>query len=172
MGLFSKKKPQSAAVPSPAAKQGAPDVKEEAHVDSSVKDNGSDKNQNDTDHEDVSIGDDDSLQATRATEWDEGGASHCGYHQTVHDTLMAVGKSVHDLVGPPPEPVDTKMNVVANWFQEASYAVRDFFRGKSTMTEDVHEIMSTIMSQNDSKDEGEEKAEDVTKPADSPVVSS
>jgi hypothetical protein len=172
MGLFNKKK-------SPAAMEEAPDVKkeallakEEAHVDSSAKDNGSDKNQNDTDAEDVSIGDDDSLQATRATEWDEGGASHCGYHQTVHDTLMAVGKSVHNLVGPPPEPVDTKMNVVANWFQEASYAVRDFFRGKSTMTEDVHEIMTTIMSQKDSKDEGEEKAEDVTNPAVSPVVSS
>lgn len=177
MGLFNKKKPQPEAAPSPAVKKEAPVVdkearsaKEEAHVDSSVKETGSEKNQTDTDHEDVSIGDDDSLQAARATEWDEGGPSHCGYHQTIHETLMAVGKSVHNIVGPPPEQVDSKMNIVANWFQEASYAVRDFLRGKSTMTEDVQEIMTTIMSQNESKDEGDEKAEDVTKPADAPAV--
>jgi hypothetical protein len=168
MGLFNKKKPQPEAAPPPVVKEELPVVKEEAPVDSSVNDTVSDKTPRD-DNEDVSIGDDDSLQATRATEWDEGGPSHCGYHETVHDTLMAVGKSVHSVVGSPPEPVDTKMNVVANWFQEASYAVRDFLRGKSNMSEDVNEIMNTIMSQSHSKDEGEEKAEDVTKPADPPA---
>ena len=35
----------------------------------------------------------------QSPEWDEGGPSHCGYHETVHDTMMAVGRAVHSVVG-------------------------------------------------------------------------
>lgn len=169
MGLFKKKQPEPP--PAPVEKEEAPVYeKEETPVDDSVPASGSEKHPEDHD-EGEDTGDDDSLQANRATEWDEGGPSHCGYHESVHATLMAVGASVHSVVGSPPEPVEGKLNLVANWFQEASYAIRDFVRGKSNMSEDVNEIMNTIMSNSHSKDEAEEppKAE-TTKPVETDVT--
>jgi len=66
----------------------------------------------------------------QSPEWDEGGPSHCGYHETVHDTMMAVGRSVHSVVGDPsPQVEENVIQSVGTWFQEASYAVRDFLRG-------------------------------------------
>ncbi len=61
--------------------------------------------------------------------WDEGGRSDCGYADTVHDTLMAVGGWMHCLFGEPDEEMKTRMKGIGSYFQEASYAVRDFRRG-------------------------------------------
>lgn len=85
----------------------------------------------------------------RATEWDEGGKSHCGYSDSVHDTLMAVGGSVHGVVGDPGPSVERKMNTVANWFQEMSYAVRDFWRGEGKMSEDLQDVMNSVMPESE-----------------------
>mmetsp|Transcript_32510 Transcript_32510/g.67801 ORF Transcript_32510/g.67801 Transcript_32510/m.67801 type:complete len:205 (-) Transcript_32510:193-807(-) len=83
-------------------------------------------------------------EAEAAQEWDEGGPSHCGYHETVHETLMAVGASVHSLVGDPPENVNSGMKQVGNWFQEASYATRDFVRGDQEVNDDAGDTLSTM----------------------------
>lgn len=61
--------------------------------------------------------------------WDEGGRSDCGYSDTVHDTLMAIGGWMHCLFGEPSEEMNDHMKGIGNYFQEASYAVRDFKRG-------------------------------------------
>ena len=171
MGLFKKKQADPPANPVEIDNEAPANEKEEVPIDDSVPPSGSEKHHPD-DHDESVSGDDDSLHANRATEWDEGGPSHCGYHETVHATLMAVGASVHKIVGPPSEPVEGKMNLVSNWFQEASYAIRDFVRGKSNMSEDVHEIMNTIMSNSQSKDEAEEPTKDESsKPAEAENVS-
>jgi hypothetical protein len=85
-------------------------------------------------------------QCSAKSEWDEGGASQCGYNQIVHDTLMSVGKTVHSILGDPPEVVQKEMKSVSGWFQEASYAVRDYTRGNANIEQDTHEVVSTIMS--------------------------
>jgi hypothetical protein len=78
-------------------------------------------------------------------EWDEGGPSQCGYHEAVHYTLMTVGRSVHGVVGGPSQGMERSMKTVGNWFQEASYAVRDFCRGnKQELGDDASEALSTM----------------------------
>jgi hypothetical protein len=78
-------------------------------------------------------------------EWDEGGPSQCGYHESIHYTLMTVGKSVHRVVGAPSQGMERGMKTVGNWFQEASYAVRDFCRGnKQELGDDASEALSTM----------------------------
>ncbi|KAL7556813.1 hypothetical protein ACA910_005248 [Epithemia clementina (nom. ined.)] len=88
--------------------------------------------------------DDDNEDVEPAQEWDEGGPSHCGYHSTVHDTLMTVGATVHSVVGDPPEVVDSGMKQVGNWFQEASYAIRDFLRGDKDVGDDAADALSSM----------------------------
>ncbi|KAL7496930.1 hypothetical protein ACHAWT_005839 [Skeletonema menzelii] len=61
--------------------------------------------------------------------WDEGGRSDCGYSDIVHDTLMSVGQWMHGIVGEPNEEMEFRMKGIGSYFQEASYAVRDFRRG-------------------------------------------
>ncbi len=61
--------------------------------------------------------------------WDEGGRSDCGYSDTLHDTLMTLGSWMHSLFGEPSEEMNNHMKGIGNYFQEASYAVRDFKRG-------------------------------------------
>jgi hypothetical protein len=94
----------------------------------------------------------DEEEAHKATTWDEGGASHCGYAEPIHDTLMKVGASVHKVVGEPPQFLEKRMNTVANWFQEMSYAVRDFMRGESKMTEDIADVMNSVMQEHEGED--------------------
>jgi hypothetical protein len=78
-------------------------------------------------------------------EWDEGGPSHCGYSEGVHDTLMTVGKSVHKVIGDPPSSVENGiMKQIGNWFQEMSYAVRDIVRGKDDVHDDISKAASTM----------------------------
>lgn len=84
--------------------------------------------------------------------WDEGGVSDCGYSTGVHDTLMSVGQSVHNIIGSPSESVKTGMGSVGNWFQEASYAVRDIVRGdnskefKEDASTAINDAINTIMT--------------------------
>lgn len=78
-------------------------------------------------------------------EWDEGGPSHCGYSETVHETLMAVGKGVHTVVGEPSASVEQGViKSVGNWFQEASYAVRDFVRGNKEVEDDASQTFNDM----------------------------
>lgn len=78
-------------------------------------------------------------------EWDEGGPSHCGYSESVHETLMAVGKGVHTVVGEPSPTVEQGMiKSVGNWFQEASYAVRDFVRGNKEVSDDASQTFNDL----------------------------
>ena len=90
--------------------------------------------------------DDDNSQCSAKSEWDEGGASHCGYSSMVHNTLMTVGKSVHRVIGDPPERVERGMKSVGGWFQEASYAIRDYTRGNANIEEETKEVVDTIIS--------------------------
>mmetsp|Transcript_27735 Transcript_27735/g.38998 ORF Transcript_27735/g.38998 Transcript_27735/m.38998 type:complete len:157 (-) Transcript_27735:192-662(-) len=93
-------------------------------------------------------------------EWDEGGPSHCGYSEGVHDTLMSVGKSVHAVVGDPSDSTRKEIKGVGNWFQEASYAVRDFFSGKNDtgLAEDSRDAISVLMgTKKEAEGEGEEE---------------
>mmetsp|Transcript_25378 Transcript_25378/g.39848 ORF Transcript_25378/g.39848 Transcript_25378/m.39848 type:complete len:146 (-) Transcript_25378:307-744(-) len=69
--------------------------------------------------------------------WDEGGKSDCGYRDSLHDTLMAIGASIHKVVGEPSEKVRKAMKGVGNWFQEASYAARDLKRGEMNIAEEI-----------------------------------
>jgi hypothetical protein len=75
--------------------------------------------------------------------WDEGGPSDCGYSTGVHDMLMAIGGTVHKVAGDPSAPAKKALATVGNWFQEASYAVRDIFRGK---TEDMQENANVVVN--------------------------
>lgn len=61
--------------------------------------------------------------------WDEGGRSDCGYTDTIHDTLMSLGGWMHGIFGEPSDGMKGRMKGIGNYFQEASYALRDFRRG-------------------------------------------
>lgn len=88
-------------------------------------------------------------------EWDEGGKSHCGYSDSVHETLMSIGQSIHRVVGEPSEGVQGAMRGIGSWFQEASYAARDLKMGKMNMTEETAAAMKSVVSGDE-----EEKEED------------
>lgn len=91
-------------------------------------------------------------------QWDEGGRSDCGYSDVVHDTLMSVGLVVHKLFGEPSDSLHTKMKGIGSYFQEASYAVRDFKRG----TLPVSEVGELVKIENDGEedDDSEESQQD------------
>ena len=102
-------------------------------------------------------------------EWDEGGKSHCGYSEAVHATLMSVGESVHAVIGEPSPRVEKELKAVGNWFQEASYAARDLFRGPGDgeeangMKEDAIDAVNTLFrggSKDKKKIEMEDEEED------------
>ena len=102
-------------------------------------------------------------------EWDEGGKSHCGYGETVHETLMSIGANIHKVVGEPSEGVQNAMKSIGNWFQEASYAARDLKRGKMDVAGETAAAMKSVVSgdEDENKEEegeeadGEHPAEDV-----------
>lgn len=78
--------------------------------------------------------------------WDEGGASDCGYSDTVHATLMTVGKGVHGIVGAPSSgPLVQMQTAIGNWFQELSYATRDIVRGDAAVQEDAADAVRELM---------------------------
>mmetsp|Transcript_5090 Transcript_5090/g.7736 ORF Transcript_5090/g.7736 Transcript_5090/m.7736 type:complete len:160 (+) Transcript_5090:176-655(+) len=127
----------SAASPMSATGATSPTMEDK---DDKYTDNEHSEDELEEDHED-----DESLGLEK--EWDEGGPSHCGYSEGVHDTLMTVGKSVHSVVGDPSNATRKDIKGVGNWFQEASYAVRDFFSGKNDtgLAEDSRDAISVLM---------------------------
>lgn len=62
--------------------------------------------------------------------WDEGGASDCGYSDSVHETLMSIGGFMHGIFGEPTEGLQRKMKGIGSYFQEAAYVARDLRRGE------------------------------------------
>lgn len=93
--------------------------------------------------------------------WDEGGKSDCGYRDSFHDTLMAIGASIHKVVGEPSEKVRKAMKGVGNWFQEASYAARDLKRGEMNIAEEMKGSGEEEEEEEESEAGGEEKLETV-----------
>jgi len=118
------------------------------------------------DHDEEHCDEDDDIdedEEPAPKEWDEGGKSHCGYGDSVHETLMSIGERIHKVVGEPNEGVQTAMKGIGNWFQEASYAARDLGRGKmDILAEDTQEAMKSVVSGDEDDAEGEdgEKEED------------
>ena len=91
-----------------------------------------------------------------AKEWDEGGKSHCGYNEFIHDALMKIGESIHKAVGDPNDTVHSAMKGIGNWFQEASYAARDVRQGKMDVAQEtVQAIKSMVTGDEDDKRDGE-----------------
>ena len=72
--------------------------------------------------------------------WDEGGKSHCGYNESVHDTLMALGEKVYHVVGEPSQEMKRCMKGIGSYFMEMSYAVRDIQRGEFQIVDEDLEI--------------------------------
>ena len=89
---------------------------------------------------------DDDEDVQEVKEWDEGGKSHCGYGDAVHETIMTIGKSIHGVVGDPSESVHDAMVSVGNWFQEASYAVRDLKQGKMNVREETSDAIKRVVT--------------------------
>ncbi len=92
--------------------------------------------------------DDEALDVDEAPpkEWDEGGKSHCGYSDQVHDTLMLIGESIHKVVGEPSETVQSAIKGIGSWFQEASYAARDVQRGKMNVGEETAAAIKSMVT--------------------------
>ena len=96
-------------------------------------------------------------------EWDEGGPSQCGYSEPVHGVLMSAGAAIHRVVGDPGEGVKVGMRRIGNFFQEASYAVRDVVRGDAGVKDDARNAWKEMVGR--SAPEGEEEGEDGAGPA-------
>ena len=124
-----------AAAPSVTTSNEEPQVREVEPVEDAEHADGDD-NEDDEDDEDVN----------EVKEWDEGGKSHCGYGDTVHDTLMTIGKSIHGVVGDPTDSVHDAMTSVGNWFQEASYAMRDLKQGKMNVGEEATDAIKSVVT--------------------------
>ena len=93
----------------------------------------------DVDHTEDDINEEDleGKELDEDLEWDEGGPSQCGYNMTIHEFLMSTGETIHGYVGAPSKSLGTQMRRVGNFFQEASYAVRDVVRGENEMSSDT-----------------------------------
>jgi hypothetical protein len=97
--------------------------------------------------------DDDEKSVEAVKPWDEGGPSDCGYSDTIHATLMTVGKTVHTVMGAPGAKIAKVQTNIGNWFQELSYATRDIWRGE---TQDAASAIKTVMTGGLAEDENEE----------------
>lgn len=96
-------------------------------------------------------------------EWDEGGPSQCGYSEPFHGVLMSAGAAIHRVVGDPGEGVKVGMRRIGNFFQEASYAVRDVVRGDAGVKDDARNAWKEMVGR--SAPEGEDEGEDGAGPA-------
>ena len=99
--------------------------------------------------------DEEQEEEVEVKEWDEGGKSHCGYGEGVHETLMSIGQSIHKVVGEPNDKVQNAMDTVGNWFQEASYAARDLRRGKMDVKGELKSVVTGDGENNDEEGAGE-----------------
>ena len=91
-------------------------------------------------------------------EWDEGGPSQCGYSEQIHGVLMSAGAAIHRVVGDPGEGMKVGMRRIGNFFQEASYAVRDVVRGDADVKDDARNAWKEMVGAH--KGEGEGPADD------------
>mmetsp|Transcript_43537 Transcript_43537/g.63891 ORF Transcript_43537/g.63891 Transcript_43537/m.63891 type:complete len:163 (+) Transcript_43537:111-599(+) len=57
--------------------------------------------------------------------------SDCGFSDTVHDSLMSIGKSMHGCIGEPSDSVERSMLNFGNVVQEVSISWQDFMNGKA-----------------------------------------
>ena len=100
---------------------------------------------------------DDDEDAGAPKEWDEGGLSHCGYGDSVHDTLMSIGETIHKVVGEPGDGTQGVMRGIGTFFQEASYAARDAQRGELDVKGEAREAMKSVVSGDEENDQKEEE---------------
>ncbi|KAL7524680.1 hypothetical protein ACHAXR_001539 [Thalassiosira sp. AJA248-18] len=145
------------AAPAPIAE---PTTKEEADMAPLDESDPMDADDDHLDEDDGDEHEDDGDEAdeheNEVKEWDEGGKSHCGYGDSVHETLMSIGASIHKVVGEPNDGVQGAMQSIGNWFQEASYAARDMKRGNMDVAEEAASAMKSVVSNDDEEDkEGE-----------------
>jgi hypothetical protein len=66
---------------------------------------------------------------------------------------MAIGASIHKVVGEPSERIKKAMKGVGNWFQEASYAARDLKRGEMSVGEVVETVVSGAKEEEDENED-------------------
>ena len=110
--------------------------------DDHIMSDGEDHIMSDDEEHDPEEEDEEQEEEVEVKEWDEGGKSHCGYGEGVHETLMSIGQSIHKVVGDPNEKVQSAMDTVGNWFQEASYAARDLRRGKMDVKGELKSVVT------------------------------
>ena len=87
-------------------------------------------------------------------EWDEGGPSQCGYSEPIHGVLMSAGAAIHRVVGDPGEGMKVGMRRIGNFFQEASYAVRDVVRGDAGVKDDARNAWKEMVGAHEGEGEG------------------
>lgn len=87
-------------------------------------------------------------------EWDEGGPSQCGYSEPFHGVLMSAGAAIHRVVGDPGEGMKVGMRRIGNFFQEASYAVRDVVRGDAGVKDDARDAWKEMVGAHEGEGEG------------------
>lgn len=80
--------------------------------------------------------------------WDEGGASDCGYADVIHSTLMGIGGTIHSVIGDPTNETRQLQITIGNWFQELSYAARDILRGENSddMRKDAEDAFDELIN--------------------------
>jgi phage-related protein len=66
---------------------------------------------------------------------------------------MSMGSAIHKVVGEPSETVIEAMNQIGNWFQEASYAARDFKQGNMNVREETMQAVKSVVSGDDEDEE-------------------
>ena len=125
-----------------------------------IMSDGEDHIMSDDEEHDPEEEDEEQEEEVEVKEWDEGGKSHCGYGEGVHETLMSIGQSIHKVVGEPNEKVQSVMDTVGNWFQEASYAARDLRRGKMDVKGELKSVVTGDGEENNDEEGGGEGGED------------
>jgi hypothetical protein len=119
----------------------------------------------DENRDDLDNDDDPEEDCPPVKEWDEGGKSHCGYNDYIHDALMLIGERIHKVVGDPNEQVRSAVKGIGNWFQEASYAARDVRQGKMDVGEETADAIKKIVTgeettEGDKRDGGDTSDDD------------
>mmetsp|Transcript_24245 Transcript_24245/g.69726 ORF Transcript_24245/g.69726 Transcript_24245/m.69726 type:complete len:239 (-) Transcript_24245:398-1114(-) len=102
--------------------------------------------------EEGAVDDLDGKELDEDLEWDEGGPSQCGYSEPVHGVLMSAGAAIHRVVGDPGEGVKVGMRRIGNFFQEASYAVRDVVRGDAGVKDDARNAWKEMVGAHEGED--------------------
>jgi hypothetical protein len=62
---------------------------------------------------------------------------------------MKIGETIHKVVGEPNDRVYSAMKGIGNWFQEASYAVRDVRRGKMDVAEETVQAIKSMVTRDE-----------------------